>query len=121
MSARVVEKKTKSTLGQAKTIIYPELKATGSKLGDWFFFWVVNAYKKRNKPWKTSDNIVWRGSCYILPEFIGIAIFFSIFWWIITILHKYHDNWYVLYFLLLAILYRLNVAIKLLSKISDKK
>ena len=100
---------------------YPELKSTGRKVSDWIFFWVVNTYKKRNKPWRGSDSFIWKGACYVLPEFIGMAIFFSIFWLIITSLQKYHDNWYALYFLLLAILYRLNVAIKVLNKIAERK
>ena len=99
---------------------YPQEKDTGRRFADGAFNWIVNRYRTLRNPWKKSDNSVWKLACYTLPEFIGILIFFGIFWLLINISNKNYGEIRTLHFLLIYVLFRMNTMIKQLGNLNKK-
>jgi len=101
-------------------IAYPEEKDTGHPLSDKVFNWIVKRYKDLKNPWKKSDTTVWKLACYTLPEFIGIIIFFAIFWFLVKISNKNYGEMRTIHFLLIYVLFRMNTMIKQLVNLNKK-
>ena len=87
---------------------------------DRVYFWIIDRYTKNNHEFKFSDQFVWKGATYVIPETFGYMVFFGIFLLLAKIsFAKYGDARTIVFFMLL-ILWRMNVQIKLLSKINKK-
>jgi len=99
---------------------YPQEQNTGRRFSDAVFNWVVNRYRTLRHPWTRSDDIIWKTACYHIPEYIGIIIFFAIFWLLIKFSNKKYGEMRTLHFLILILIFRVNIMIKQLFALNKK-
>lgn len=117
LSAKKIEEAKKKPLPMTA---YPQEQNTGHRMSDAIFNWIVNRYKTLRNPWKASDNIIWKGACYTIPEFFGIILFFAIFWLLIKFSNDKYGDMRTLHFLILVAIFRLNVMIKQMLVLNKK-
>lgn len=94
--------------------------SSGHKLQEYFYNKVIDRYTRNGREFVTSDQFVWKGTFFVIPEFIGYMIFFAIFLLLAKIgFSKYGEARTVVFFMLL-IMWRLNMQLKQLSQINKK-
>jgi hypothetical protein len=95
-------------------------KETEHALLDRIYFWIIDRYTKFNHEFKFSDQFVWKGAVYVIPEIIGYLMFFAFFLFLAKIgFERYGEARTVVFFILLLI-WRIQIGIKLISKINKK-
>lgn len=95
-------------------------KATEHALLDRVYFWIIDRYTRNWHEFKWSDRFVWKGAVYVVPEFIGYAVFFAIFLMLAAIGFRKYGEARTYVFFMLLILWRLQAMIKLLGQLNRK-
>lgn len=83
---------------------------------DKIYNWILERYTRKGKRFEFSDQFVWSGSVYALPEIFGYIIFFAIFYWLGNKLYEHYGEIHVFMFFMLLVLWRLNMMVKILRK-----
>ena len=95
-------------------------QSTPYPMKDRVFNWIVDRYTRNNHKFKFSDLFIWKGAVYVIPEIFGYLVFFAIFLLLAKMsFDRYGDARTIVFFILLGI-WRLNMQIKILSKIEKK-
>jgi hypothetical protein len=95
-------------------------ESTEKVFSDKIYNWLVDRYTKKHREFTFSDQFVWKGAVYVVPEFFGYIVFFAIFLLLASISFKKYGEARTIVYVLLFLLWRLNVMVKYLAKI-DKK
>jgi hypothetical protein len=101
-------------------IAYPDPENSGQPIKDKIFNWVVQKYKKKNLPWRKSDQRVFHGFIYGALQYLGYVAFFAIMYWMLGIVQKNSGFERALIVVLLIILVRLNVIIQQFVRLNKK-
>lgn len=94
------------------------LRHTDFPMRDRVFNWIVKRYERNKHEWTKSDDAVWGGFIYFIWDWIVILAFLYLMWFIFNLLRKGYDDVHAIAFLLIMILFRLNVMIRKLSKVT---
>jgi len=103
-----------------KELPFPEFANTGAKIKDGIFNFILRRYKKFKHPWKRSDEAVWRRSIYLLGDLIGILFFFWIMWVLINFSLKRYGEWRTLFYVIILVIFRINMLIQQIGKLNKK-
>ena len=93
-------------------------KDTENLLKDRIFNWIVDRYSRNGRKFEFSDRFVWTGAVYTLPEIFGYIIFFAIFLFLAHLSFKRYGEARTIVFVMLLMMWRLQIMIKVLHKIS---
>lgn len=93
---------------------------TESHVKDSVYNWLIDKYSARGKKFVFWDRLVWKGSVYMIPEFVGYIVFFAVFYFLGSLILA-RSGWekMVMFFFLLMI-WRVNMLVGLLKKINTK-
>ena len=95
-------------------------KDTEGVLKDRVYNWIVDRYTKHNHKFNFSDKFVWSGVAYVVPETVGYMVFFAIFLTLAMLSFKKYGDARTIVFVMLLMLWRIQIMIKYLGKINKK-
>jgi len=97
-----------------------KVSATGSVWKESLYNKIVDRYTTKGREFSFSDQFVWKGSVYQIPEFVGYILFFMFFLWLAMISFKYYGAPRTYIFMALLILWRVNMMLKQLYQLNKK-
>lgn len=114
--------KPKSKLSAEALRSANELKkeSTESTSKDRAYAWIVDRYTKKHREFTFSDQFIWKGVVYVVPEMIGYIIFFAIFLALASMSFKRYGEARTIVYVMLFMMWRINMMVKYLAKL-DKK
>ncbi len=94
--------------------------ATGSVMKEKLYNKIIDRYTRKGREFVFSDEFIWKGSIYQIPEFFGYILFFMFFLWLAMISFKYYGEARTIVFVMLLIMWRANMMLKQLYQINKK-
>jgi len=97
------------------TMLLKELDSLGHGLADKLYYKILMLYMRKQVPFGKSDVIIWKGTFFVVPTWIGYISFAALFGWFFIKLYDKYGISRMLSFIAILILWRLNMAIKLFN------
>ena len=91
---------------------------TDHPMRDRVFNWIVSRYGSKGNRWEKSDDRVWGGAIYHVWDFFTAILFIYLMWIIYNFSQRNYGDAHAIAFLLIMILFRINIAIKKLSRLA---
>lgn len=89
---------------------------TDFPMRDKVFNGIVTRYGTKGNKWEKSDDQIWGGAIYFIWDWAMILVFIYFMWFMFNFMQKSYGDVHAIAFLLIMILFRLNIMIKKLSK-----
>jgi len=81
---------------------------------------IIDRYTKKGREFEFSDKFVWKGAIYQIPEFFGYIVFFALFLSLAMMSFKRYGESRTIIFVMLLIMWRINMSLKHLAQINKK-
>ena len=95
-------------------------KETEHTILDKVYFWVVDRYTKHTHKFRFSDEFVWKGAVYVIPSIAGYMMFFALFLMLAHFSFKRYGEARTIVFFILLLIWRVQMGVSLLGRISKK-
>lgn len=97
-----------------------KVHATGAQFKESMYNKIVDRYTRNGREFSFSDQFVWKGSIYQIPEIFGYIMFFAIFLTLALLSFKRYGEARTIVFVMLLMTWRLNMMLKQLSQLNKK-
>ena len=93
-------------------------RRTDFPMRDKVFNWLVRKYEAKGRKWGKSDDVIFGGAIYVIWDWCGILLFLYVMWLLFNFSRKHYDDVHAIAFLMVMILWRLNILIRKVGKLS---
>ena len=105
-----------------ETLLEKELRKLGtpSTLKERWYQKILLKYESKGKSWNISDTIIWKGTFYVVPTWIGYLAFMTLFGWLFIQTYDRYGMPKMIIFIAILFFWRINMMVSLLRELNKK-